>query len=79
MSVLSMDEELNRAKPRTPFSNGFEGEHWMGEWCDRCRHDADESCPLLLVAFLGRTPAAWTETRPGGLADRYTCTEWEQR
>ena len=76
MALLSPAEEYDRAAPHAPFSNGTEGEAWMQRWCYRCVHDRDEDCPLLTVAMIDRTPAAWTPTDPHGLADRYTCAEF---
>lgn len=77
MAIGAMDEELARATERMPFSNGFEGEAWMGAWCYRCiRYD---DCNLITVSLLGRTPAAWTEVHPRGLTDRYRCSEFRGR
>ena len=76
MSILSYDEEFERAADRVPFSNSFEGDVWMANWCEQCRQEANENmCPLLDIASLGRTPVQWTETNSGGLADRYECSD----
>lgn len=77
MSMGAVAEELARATERMPFSNGFEGEAWMGAWCYRCVHY--DECALVDVAMLGRTPAAWTEVQPRGLTDRYHCAEFSKR
>jgi hypothetical protein len=77
MSLLSYDEERARSRNRRPFSNGFECDTWMDSWCQRCRNDTEEQCPLLTVVFADeRTPAAWTDVQPGGLADRYRCEDF---
>lgn len=81
MALLSTDEEFDRGVDKPPFSNGFEGESWMGIWCEECRHEPD--CPLILVAITGRTPLAWHEQERGvgdlaSLTHRYTCHEFEQ-
>ena len=52
------------AKPGSPFSNGTEGYAWMGNWCERCTNNDEETelwCPLLTVALLGKTPVEWIE------------------
>lgn len=76
MALLSPDDEFARGVDRPAFSNGFEAESWMGIWCEECRHEPD--CPLIMVAFLGRTPKAWKETDRASLTRRYTCHEFEQ-
>lgn len=76
MALLDLDIELARSSDVRPFSNGYEGQSWMLLWCLDCATDED-TCPLVAVALLGRTPAAWTEREPGGL-NRYTCHEYEE-
>lgn len=90
--------EIDRdARPGSPFSGGTEGYAWQENWCGRpCAHDAAfqrdepgaEGCPLVLVAFLGKTPAEWMEQpwrqitgAPEGqtapvLGDTYHCVEF---
>lgn len=75
MALLDLRAEAARARDGAPFSNGFEGESWMSLWCQDCAHQ--KFCPLLDVAFLGRTPAPWTLREPGGL-NRYTCEEHQE-
>jgi hypothetical protein len=74
--LLSDEAEWGRSLPRPAFSNGFEADSWMGHWCFRCKIDAEDACPLVMVAFLGHTPALWLEDQRDGLADRYTCPEF---
>jgi hypothetical protein len=59
------------------FSNGFEWDCWSAQWCERCARYDD--CAILDEVFVDNVkPAAWTEVRPGGLADRYECREFEE-
>lgn len=66
---LDYADALARSRPGRAFSNGFEGDNWTANWCDRCLRDAPfrtmgkgSGCPLLLIAMLGdRTPAEWME------------------
>lgn len=68
------DQAWAAARERSPFSNGTEGECWMANNCYRCvNDDPDNGCELLLVALLGRTPAEWTEDKPGSLGEQYRC------
>lgn len=57
----------------------------MGNWCDRCVHDAPyqrgeggQGCPLLLVALSEKTPVEWIDQTEHGhrLGDTYHCTEF---
>jgi hypothetical protein len=80
MSVPTFDEANAKAREGSPFSNGFEGEHWMANNCHRCIHDKPArdgsdptGCPLILVAYLGKTPAEWLEKNRSSLGDQYTC------
>lgn len=73
------DAIFDDAREGSPFSNGESGWNWMSRWCHRCKVDgpftrgeADQGCPLLLVALMERTPKEWTET---GLQD-YHCSEF---
>lgn len=56
----------------TPFSNGTEGEAWMGVWCNHCAkdhgiHTGDGGgCEIILTAMvpeLWRWPEPWVATR----------------
>lgn len=83
--MRAYDEAMAAAADRPAFSNGFEGERWMAQWCERCANDlsidTDGGCPLLFVALNGKTPA---EFIPGvtdeqgrvSLAQRYRCSEF---
>jgi hypothetical protein len=75
VALLSLEEELDRARDQVPFSNGFEFESWSSIWCDECAHY--ENCPLLLVILREQTPAAWEDRNPGAL-NRYVCEEFTQ-
>jgi hypothetical protein len=59
------------------FSNGFEWDRWSARWCDTCTYEA--TCPLIDMAYLGETPAEWTEVEPDGLETRYACSEYGPR
>lgn len=80
MSLPTFDEANAKAREGSPFSNGTEGYAWMANNCQRCVHDKparnddyENGCPLILVAYLGKTPGEWMEANPYGLGDRYTC------
>lgn len=80
MTLPTFDEANTKAREGSPFSNGTEGECWMANNCHRCVHDApvrrdewDKGCPLILVAYLGKTPAEWLEKDRSRLGDQYTC------
>lgn len=75
MALLSFDDELERAREKVPFSNGFEYDSWSSIWCDECVHFED--CPLLLVIMHEKTPAAWEDVAPHAL-NRYHCHEFTQ-
>ncbi len=74
-------EEANaRAREGSPFSNSTEGDAWMGNNCERCVIDKparegrpQDGCPLILVAYSGKTPAEWIEKEGFRLGDQYTC------
>lgn len=76
MALLSIAAELDRAYPRWPFNNGYELESWSDIWCEQCTHF--ETCPLLTVMLMGRTPAAW-EVRDVTQLNRYTCHEFDEK
>lgn len=68
-------KEYADALHKPAFANGFEGDSWMAVWCATCAQD-ENTCPLIGVALLGRTPRAWILINPGGLYDRYSCSHW---
>lgn len=77
--VRSYDDIMADAADEPPFSNGTMGYGWMGHWCYQCkvdgpfqRDEADEGCPIILVAMLQKTPKEWTDQ---GLQD-YHCSEF---
>ncbi|MEW9530798.1 hypothetical protein [Microbispora sp. NPDC049125] len=77
-------EHIERTAADTPpFSNSTEGDAWTGRWCDTCKHDRTgrggkhgPGCPLLLYAYLGKTPAEWKPTGEGELSLRYDCKHY---
>lgn len=79
--MKTWDEAKATARPGAAFSNGFEWESWAEAHCWACVHyepNGSADCLLPDVAMLDQvTPAEWTETNPGGLADRYTCSDFE--
>jgi hypothetical protein len=79
MSMPSYDDAYEKAADKPAFSNGSEFEEWAARWCWRCANDADDSCPLVLVAMMERTPAEWAEDKPGSLGCQYTCTLFSSR
>lgn len=84
MSLPTYEEAYAKAREGSPFSNGDEGHSWMGAWCGRCIHDKPartgdpaNGCPLVGVAYMGRTPAEWldnTETSADGAMTPYSRT-----
>lgn len=67
----------------TAFSNGFEYDHWVSNWCRRCAKDEigkgpdSQFCAILSdVMADNKVPEQWT---PGtdDLRDRYHCKEFE--
>lgn len=75
MTVRDQSEIERDALPVRAFSNSTEWEIWAYGWCHKpCAKDANEDCPLLTVAVLGKTPAEWTKV---GLGD-YRCSEFEE-
>jgi hypothetical protein len=74
------DTCFERALDKPAFSNSDEGLGWLDANCSRCAHDRparqgreSEGCPLILVAFMERTPAEWLEGDRSSIAGRYTC------
>jgi hypothetical protein len=73
--MRAFDEIQEDARQGQPFSSGFEWDHWSSAWCETCLHI--DSCPLLMLVFTQEsTPKEWRDDVPGGLADRYVCTEY---
>jgi len=83
---------LTDATKGRPFSNGTEGDAWMGVWCEHCTHDhgishADaevgEGCQIILLAMLGgdewRWPEAWLPEPAGSfsLPSRMICGQFQ--
>jgi hypothetical protein len=77
VSLPSFEDAEATAADRSPFSNGFEWDVWSARWCHRCLNDANEDCPLILVAMLGKTPSQWVEGEILGLETRYSCNGFE--
>lgn len=75
MALLSIEQEIERAKPDAAFMLGTEYESWMQIWCDHCTYQVQ--CPLLMVAAMNRTPAPWDLVN-SGTVNSYTCTEFEE-
>jgi hypothetical protein len=70
MSLPTYDEALKTARIGQAFSNGTEWEIWSYNWCENCRNDRDEDCPLIAVGLFGEKPA------PDGQSERVTPAEW---
>jgi hypothetical protein len=87
--MTATQEAWDRAAEVAPFSNSTEGEAWMEAWCYQCSNDGcgvgkdNPQCPLLTVAYSGRTPAEWfDQTQPGQpprLGDQYHCLMFRRR
>jgi hypothetical protein len=86
--TIDYDDALRRSRDEPAFSNGTEGFEWTSNWCDRCLRDAPfrntgkgSGCPLIMVAFMDRTPAEWLdgprdEHGRYSMADQYHCIEF---
>jgi hypothetical protein len=71
------EEAMAAATDGTPFSNSTQWELWADRHCFGCKVDTDESCPLVLVALSGKTPAEWTApTEQQRLQSDYDCAEF---
>lgn len=80
MSLPTADEVFAKAAEGSPFSNGTEGYAWMENNCHRCVHDKparnddyENACPIILVAYVGKTSAEWLRKDGFRLGDQYTC------
>ncbi|MEV8639242.1 hypothetical protein AB0395_47065 [Streptosporangium sp. NPDC051023] len=80
MTLPTYEEALAKAREGSPFSNSTEGECWMENNCEQCVHDRPartgnpaDGCPLVLVAYLDKTPAEWMRNEGFRLGDQYTC------
>jgi len=80
MTLPTYDQALATAREGSPFSNGTEGECWMGQHCHRCINDKparegryEDGCVLILVALNNLTPAEWSEDQPRSLYHRWRC------
>lgn len=73
MPFLNLEQELKRAGAARPFANGFEGESWMANWCENCRFSKDDTCTLIDVALLGKTPYMWERYQQASLGWAYLC------
>jgi hypothetical protein len=78
MALLTFEDYEPEADDRPPFPDGFSGEVWMVENCERCAH-GENTCPLLMLAIIGRTPHVWTERTNATLSHRWHCPEWTPR
>lgn len=71
-----LDEILASSSNRLAFANGHSWDRWSFRWCDQCRHDINESCPLVTAAMAFEvTPMEWKEVA----LDEYECSEFEPR
>lgn len=74
---------LRDATRSKPFSNGTEGDAWMGVWCEHCTHDhsithgdvdaTGEGCQIILLAAAQsadewRWPEAWLPEPAGSFS-----------
>jgi hypothetical protein len=89
MKPDSVDALYDEARHETPFSNGTEGDGWFYANCETCWHDREQrseetagpGCPLIMVAYLGRTPIQWMEgprSTEGliSIPNQYRCIEY---
>ena len=78
---------LTDACAQRPFSNGTEGDAWMGAWCRHCTHDHamhngeyGPGCELIVNAYLdGPWPEAWLPEPDDGrffLPSRLICNRF---
>lgn len=76
MALPEYDDAFERAADKPAFSNATEWECWSDRWCNRCKNDESEGCPLVLVAMLDKTPAEWKPKDRLSLGDQYECDEF---
>lgn len=84
--MRTYEEAMEASRDRAAFANGTEGEMWMANWCERCKHDtpakqAKGGCPLVMVAMMQRTPSEWLDgprDEHGRFSryDQYHCVEF---
>ena len=55
-------------------TNGTAGEIFHGHWCNRCEHDVDENCSIVMLGYAGEEPIEWQYQQ-----GRPICTAWQQR
>lgn len=80
MTLPTYDEAFARARQRSAFSNGTEADCWFEANCGTCVHDKParngdpgNGCPLIMVAYMDRTPVEWLEQEGIRLGDQYHC------
>lgn len=76
------DTAFASARDSSAFSNGTDWEIWSYNNCETCAHDAETrtgdaplgaGCPLILVAYMGRTPREWIPGEDKHCGDKYAC------
>jgi hypothetical protein len=74
--VRNVHEIQTTGRPGRAFSSGSSWDMWSYRWCENCRNDINEDCPIILAAMFGdTTPQEWVEI---GLQN-YECTEFQPR
>lgn len=83
MGLPTFESVRDRAEDKPAFSNGHEWDCWAAANCEQCVHEAgpdrNGACPISTVILFGATPAELTETNPGSLSDRYSCSHFKAR
>lgn len=87
--MRTYEEALVASRPERSFGYLEELDAWMVNWCQRCKHDQDQTlggCPLLMVAIVDeRTPSEWMEGEPQKqdknycYAKAYSCIEFRDK
>lgn len=76
--MVDYDTAFAAATEGRAFSNGTEWHMWEARWCGRCLRDVDENCPLVMIAFMERTPKEWVRQPDDRYPqDAYRCTEFK--
>jgi len=73
ITVGTDEQQIPDGKPYLP-SNGTEGEIFTGHWCNRCEHDIDENCEILVRSLCHEQPDEWQYQN-----GKPVCTAWRQR
>ena len=75
-AAIESDSDRNSTPSGTPYmpSNGTDGEIFTSQWCDRCEHDVNEDCEILVRSLCGEQQNEWQYRHSEPI-----CTAWKKR